>query len=240
MKFKLALAFFGSFIVSETAFAQNTGGVFGPVVKEGHRSFQYRAAVNPDNALGQTGFAQRLHYQQAIDTNFMWRILGQTRKTDASDIDFDFLQAELFWQLTDDKEDYQTGLRFDARLRDEGRAEQLGLNWMNQWKLSDAWSARFLTLTALQLGNNAADGLNIQTRGRVTYKTESKVTLGVELYNNFGNTGNIGGFDDQSHTIGPIVSLPIAKDLSIFAGTLHGISDAAPDTEFRLWLTKTL
>ena len=62
MKFRLALAFFGSLIVSETAFAQNTGGVFGPVVKEGHRSFQYRAAVNPDNALGQTGFAQRLHY----------------------------------------------------------------------------------------------------------------------------------------------------------------------------------
>ena len=150
------------------------------------------------------------------------------------------LQAELFWQLTDDKEDYQTGLRFDARIRDEGRAEQLGLNWMNQWKSSDAWSARFLTLTALQLGNNAADGLNIQTRGRVTYKTESKVTLGVELYNNFGNTGNIGGFDDQSHAIGPIVSLPIDKDLSIFAGTLHGISDAAPDTEFRLWVTKTL
>ena len=80
----------------------------------------------------------------------------------------------------------------------------------------------------------------IRDRGRVTYKTESKVILGVELYNNFGNTGNIGGFDDQSHTIGPIISLPIAKDLSIFAGTLHGISDAAPDTEFRLWLTKTL
>ena len=46
------------------AMAQNTGGVFGPVVNEGHRSAQYRLAIVPDAAGGETAHAHRLHYQQ--------------------------------------------------------------------------------------------------------------------------------------------------------------------------------
>jgi len=240
MKIKLALGTLGCLLMATESFAQNTGGVFGPVVNEGHRSWQYRAAIDPTNGQGQTGFAQRLHYQQALNTDIMWRLVGQTRKSDSSDIDFDFLQAEVFWQWTDDKEDYQTGVRFDARLRDDDRAEQLGLNWMNQWKLSDRWSARFLTLTALQLGENASDGINLQTRGQLAYKTDAGFTVGIETFNNFGNTGNIGGFDDQSHVIGPIISIPVSPKFSVFAGPLYGISDSAPDSEFRLWLTRKL
>lgn len=37
------------------AAAQNTGGVFPPMVNEAHESAQYRIAINPDNAAGETG-----------------------------------------------------------------------------------------------------------------------------------------------------------------------------------------
>ena len=70
------------------AMAQNTGGVFPPDVNEGHKSAQYRIAANLDNDR----FAQRLHYQQAIDGDLMWRIVGQTRETATSDFDFDYVQ----------------------------------------------------------------------------------------------------------------------------------------------------
>ena len=65
-----------SLFVTTSAFAQNTGGIFGPVVNEGHSSLQYRATVDPNNSAGDTGFAQRLHYQRAINTDFMWRVVG--------------------------------------------------------------------------------------------------------------------------------------------------------------------
>ena len=233
-----ALTLLGALAIPQVAAAQNTGGVFPPMVNDGHKSAQYRIAINPDNAAGETGFAQRLHYQQSLNGDMMWRIVGQTRKTADSDFDFDFLQAELFWELSDDDDQHKTGLRFDARLRDENRAEQLGLNWSNQFNFENGWSARALVLTAVQIGDNAADGVSLQTRGQIARKLESGASLGVDMFNSYGRTGNIGSFDEQSHTIGPFVSTPIGNGLSIYAGPLFGISEAAPDLEARLWLTR--
>lgn len=219
--------------------AQNTGGVFGPVVNEGARTLQYRAAVNPDpnNSLD-FGFAHRLHYQQAINDDFMWRVLGQTVRTEDSDFDFDFIGAELFWEFSENEDDYKHGVRFDARYRDDDRSEQLGFNWTHQWNFAEGWSAQAILLTLREFGQNRNDGINIQTRTRVTKKLGNGFTLGVENYSNYGNTGNFGGFDEQSHTIGPIFSIPVANKISIFGGPLFGLTDGSADVEGRLWVTQ--
>lgn len=224
--------------VPKFAMAQNTGGVFPPMVNEGHKSLQYRIAINPDNAAGETGFAQRLHYQQSLNGDMMWRVVGQARKTDDSDFDFDFLQAELFWELSDDEDQHKTGLRFDVRLRDEDRAEQLGLNWTNQFNFDNGWSARAVALTAVQIGENAADGVNLQTRGQIARKLESGHSIGIDMFNNYGRTGNIGSFKTQGHTIGPFIAAPLGDGVSLYGGPLFGLSKAAPDLEARLWVTK--
>lgn len=237
LKFSI-LTLLTTLALPQIAAAQNTGGVFPPMVNEGHKSLQYRAAVNPDNAAGEVGFAQRLHYQQAINGDFMWRILGQTQKTDRSDFDFSFLQAELFWELSDDEDQHKTGLRFDARLTDGDRAEQLGLNWMNHFNFDNGWHARALVLTSVQIGDTAADGVNLQTRARVGKKLEDGPELGVEMYNNYGRTSGFGSFKDQSHTIGPYIATPLGNKISLFAGPLFGLSNSAPDVEARVWLTK--
>ena len=222
------------------AAAQNTGGIFGPVVNEGHKAWQYRATIDPDNNAGDLGFAQRLHYEKAINSDVMWRVVGQTKKTANSDFDLDFIQGELFWQISEDNQPYQTGVRFDATLRDGDRPESLGLHWMNQWRFGEGWQVRAVGLSAVQLGDNAADGLFVQTRGHVQKSIGGGKAVGVEMFNNLGNTENLGSFKNQGHTIGPFVTAPIGNDFSIFAGTLFGLSDAAADTELRVWLTKTL
>ena len=234
-----SLVFLGAMMVPTTANAQNTGGVFPPTVNEGHQSVQYRAAVNDESNVSDFGFAQRLHYQRAINGDFMWRVLGQTRRTAESDVDFDFIGAELFWEFSDDEDDYKHGVRFDGRIRDDGRAEQLGFNWIHQWALDDGWSARAILLTGLQIGDNRADGVNIQTRTRLVKKLDSGVTIGVENYSNYGNTGSFGDFADQNHTIGPVISVPVGNGFSIFGGPLFGVSRAAADVETRLWITNS-
>jgi len=233
-----SLALLAALMTPQIAAAQNTGGVFPPMVKDGHKSAQYRIAINPDNANGETGIAHRLHYQQSLNGDMMWRIIGQTKKTADSDFDLDFIQAELFWELSDDEDQHKTGLRLDARLRDEGRAEQLGLNWMNQFNFENGWSARALILTSVQIGDTGADGVNLQTRGQIARKMESGHTFGIDMFNNYGRTGNIGSFKTQGHTIGPFVAAPFGDGLSLYAGPLFGLSKAAADVEARLWLTK--
>ena len=220
--------------------AENTGGVFPAAVTENHKSWQYRIALDPDNAAGETGYAQRLHYQQAIDDKFMWRIVGQLRKTMDSDFDPDFLQAELFWELSEKGADYTTGFRFDARLRDGDRPDQVGINWIHGFKLKQGCSARAILLTSTQVGSNTTSGVSFQTRSQLAKRLESGQSIGVEMFNSYGNSKNFGSFDEQDHTLGPIFSAPLGRKISLFAGALFGISDAAPDTQFRLWLTRPL
>jgi hypothetical protein len=220
-------------------FADNTGGVFGPVVNEGHKSFEYRIGIDPNNAAGETSFAHRIHYQQAINGDFQWRVLAQARKTAESDNDFDFIQGELTWEFAG-TDNYKTGMRFDLRLRDEGRANQVGVNWMNQFKLSNDWYSRFLVLTTIQIGSNSASGVGLQTRANL-WKKSSYGDVGVELFSSYGTTEKFKDFSDQSHAIGPFFQKAIGKDgWQIYAGVLLGITDASPDTDFRFRLSKKL
>ena len=225
----LGLAFTGT-----QAQAQNTGGIFPPMVKAGHKSAQYRGTYDPDSE----GYAQRLHYQQSVNTDFMWRGLVQARKTDESDVDFDFFQAELFWEISDDDDDWRTGFRFDGRIRDDGRPGQIGVNWMNQWPLAEDFSARFLVLTSADVGDDARDGVFFQTRGQIAYTGMEKGSLALELYNSYGALDDIRDFEEQRHQFGPTITWPIAKDVRLYVNTLFGLTDATPDNELRFWLTK--
>lgn len=216
------------------AFAQNTGGIFPPTVNDGHKSAQYRVTYDPDTE----GLSQRAHYQQAINGNLMWRGLVSARKTDESDIDFDFVQAELFWELSNDDDAWKTGLRFDARVRDDDRPGLLGVHWTNQFPLSETWNGRFVALSAIDIGDEARDGVFLQTRGNIFTRLESGQTVGVELFNAYGSTDDIQDFDDQNHQIGPFASFPVTPQWSLFTGALFGLTDASADAEFRLWITR--
>lgn len=222
------------FLSTVTAAAQNTGGVFPPSVDEGHKSLQYRSAYNLEN----DNFSQRLHYQQAINGDFMWRIVGQTRETESSDFDFDFLQAELFWELSPEDTNYRTGLRFDARLRDDNRPHQVGLNWSHQWKFNEGWTARLVGFSSVQFGDNNADGIFLAPRAHLSRKLNA-VTLGVEYYGNFGSTDEF-TVSKTGQTAGPFISTKLTGKTSIMAGVQLGLNNAAPDSDLRIWLTQGL
>ncbi len=215
--------------------AQNTGAVFRPGVTEGHSSAQYRATFDPDS----DGFAQRVHYQQSLNGDLMWRVVGGTRKTMDSDFDPDFLQAELFWELSEDEDTWRTGFRFDLGARTDNRPANFGMHWTNQIALGDAWTARFIVLSGFDFGENSRDGIFLQTRASIAKKLDNGVSLGAELYNFYGSTSNFGGFEEQRHQVGPFASIPLTDSLSVYCGALFGVSNATPDQELRLWLTKS-
>ena len=231
MRFILTLVIF--MLGASPAFAQNTGGVFPPGFGGDHKSAQYRIAIDTDN----NRFNQRLHYQQSIDDHRVWRVLLQTRETASSEVDFDFVQAELFWEFTQPKDKYRTGIRFDARLRDDNRPGQVGLNWMHEWNFDDGWRARLIGLSSLQIGNNRNDGISLQPRAQLGKKLASGPMLGVEYFGSLGNTENL-TIENARQTIGPFISTKVAGKTTLYTGVQFGVTDVAPDTELRLWVTQ--
>ena len=223
-------------LISLPALAQNTGGIFGPVVNEGHRSWQGRSTYDLDGY----GFANRLHYQQAEGGNLMWRLVAQVHKTPDSTTDFDYGLAELFWQLSDDAAFWQTGVRFDLRVRGNDRPELFGFNWMNQFQLTPQLEARMLVLFGRNFGSGASSDVSFQTRGHLSYSLSNRTALGFEFYNSWGAVDDIRDFDDQQHQIGPFATVRLGGNWSLFAGALFGITDSTSDAELRLWLTKDL
>lgn len=216
------------------AAAQNTAGVFGPVVNEGHRSMQYRAAHDLDSY----GLAQRFHYQHALNGDLMIRGILQAVKNVDSDVDVDFFQGELFWQLDDLSENWRHGLRFDARLRTEGRTGLVGLNWTNQFDLGDRWMARLIVGAGAEVGDGASGKVALQTRANVTYSTDRRISTGLEMFSVYGLLGDLPSFNRQFHQAGPTLSVPFGDGWGLFSSVLFGLTSATPDTQARLWLIR--
>ncbi len=234
------------------AHAQFTGGVFPPTVNEGASQLEYRIAVDPDGPLGKTQVAQRLHYQASLSDKFQLRGVVATRtifeieeNTDGFDLetdtifDFDFVQAELTWQITPDDRKWQTGLRFDGRIKDNG-PEQVGVNWTNQWSFDDGWQARAILLTSVRENESVFDDLGLSARGQLTKRIDSGQTLGLQLYSSLGTPSNFRPLSNSGSTAaGPFAVFPIGGDgVYVRTGALFGLSDGSRDTQLRLWLGK--
>lgn len=222
-------------VTSSIASAQSTGGVFGPGVTEGHLSANYRLAFDPDDS----DLAQRAHVQAAINTRLMGRVLAQVRHPGSDTTEFDFVGAELFWQLTPDGSTLQTGVRFDGRLRGQGRPGFLGLNWTNQYNFNSQLHARFVVLGAIDVGSEARDGIFLQTRGRLNFRFRAGPQFGAELFSGYGSTADLRSFDDQSHQLGPHLDVPVGAGWSLFTSVLFGATEASDDLNLKLWVTKS-
>lgn len=216
------------------AAAQNTGGVFPPMVTEGASALEYRATLRPQD--GEDGLAQRIHYQRALNTRVMWRLVGQVSGT-TDDQDADFVQGELFWELSEDADAWRTGLRFDLQVREGAAPEQVNASWTNQFPVGEALTGRFVALSKVQIGDRAADGVAFETRANLFRTTSGGTVLGVESYNLHGSTVDFDAFGGRQQ-VGPFAVFPVADGWALFTGALFGANDESPDTDLRVWLTR--
>ena len=222
------------FLPPSAADADNTSGVFGPVVNDGHRSAQYRAAWDADSYQ----FAQRVHYQHSIDGDLRWRAIVQTRKTADRDFDLDYVRGELLWQLGDIREGWRHGLRFDARIRSEGRPALVAVNWANEFDIGDRWRARVIAIASAELGDGRSRGLDFETRASVSFRWRRGISLGAELFSEYGRIDDIPSVSRQSHQAGPTMTLRVGDGWQVYGGALFGLTDVTPDTQIRFWTSR--
>lgn len=223
--------------LSGTALAQNTSGVSGPAVREGERRLELRSAFVPGEDGGEDRFAQRANIAFALDTRRRINLIVQGADRGGPDgFDFDYAKAEFLLELTPESaRRWQSGLRFDATLRNGGRADSLGINWLNQFLLGEAWSARAGLYASKAFGDNASDGVRLEARSSLSYDAGG-LSYALLSFNSIGSTEDF-GLRGNRQQLGPTVSGPLGA-WSWTAGSLFGLNDASPDSDFRLWFAR--
>ncbi|MBF7073004.1 hypothetical protein ISG33_06280 [Glaciecola sp. MH2013] len=210
--------------------ASNTSGVHGPSVKAGEKSSQLRIALSPSDEDGQVdNWAYRAHYQHAFNDEFRGRVILQYR--DRGDLQFEYIRAEMLYNFKKKEVDgmWSSGLRFDIRARRSDSPEEFAVNWTNQWDLSNGIRLRGIIISAWQFGSdNADDGTALETRFGVSKKIGNGLTIGMEMFNDYGTIGEFGSFNSQSHQIGPMIGGTIGGmkyEFRYLAGVSNGTRD---------------
>nr|WP_241664406.1 hypothetical protein [Ningiella ruwaisensis] len=233
------------FIVFSTVFyasnviAANISGVMGPNIDPNDRSFQVRLAMSPaddDDRFGDI-WLYRMHYQHAFNADFRGRLVLQMR--DREGFEYDFARAELLYNFRKASEyRWSSALRFEVRTRRGSRPDEVAAQWGNEWDLGSAWRARATLIVSQYIGSNDDGGdLGIQTRGSVSKKLENGVRVGLQLFNSYGELGDFGSYNEQSHEFGPAVSGKFA-DINYEFRYLHGLSDDSRKHNFFMRFTK--
>lgn len=221
-------------LLPSLAMAQNLAGVFPPGFGTDHESAQYRVAYDPDGYAT----AHRAHFQKSIDDVFLWRVIGQARKSDSQQLDFDKFTAELFWNWSDDDSPWQQGMRFDAAVFTEGRPGSFAANWTGQYLGIEGWRFRTNVLAAVQVGDGRQGGVFLQTRAEVLYQLSAGRSVGLHHYGVYGSTDDLRGVEEQGHQLGPFVDAPLVGQWRVFGSVLFGLTDGSQDTNLKLWLTR--
>jgi hypothetical protein len=240
LKYTVRYAFSLILLLSATqVVASNTSGVHGPNVDADDRSMQLRIALSPGDEDGEKdNWATRLHYQHAFNDRIRARVILQYR--DRGNFEYEYFRGELLYNFKKQAADgiWSSGVRLDARQRRSDNPEQISLNWTNQWNLSNGIRIRGVLIGAWEFGSDRAfSGTEIETRSSISKRLDNGLRLGLEMFNEFGEIGDFGSFNDQSHQIGPMLGGSIG-DLKYEVRYLAGVSDGSRDHNFGLRFNK--
>ena len=211
-----------------------TSSVFGPTVSGDDRSAEYRLSYSPEEER----FDHRLHYQHALSDRVRSRLIAAQGRRGSGDLELRYLRFETQWQYRRVTDGWNAALRGELQLAegDDG-PHRLRLAWTGARNLG-AWQQRVNVLAGREFGSSPASGITLEVRAQLTRKVPAGGRLGLSLFSDLNTTSDLGSFDEQAHELGPIYKTSLGGDWGLTAGMLFGISDAAPDTTWRLMISR--
>ncbi|HBS36349.1 MAG TPA: hypothetical protein DEA50_14930 [Parvularcula sp.] len=241
-KFAIAIVFFLTFMssLSSVVRAQSTSAVSGSEVTKGEHLFDYRFAYSPENDGQDEGFVHRFHYQYGVSERLRGRALITFSKRCAEPLKARIASLEALYQVKErkGKSGWASAIRLDGNIPLEARKPGRGrIAWHNQYDFENGVELRGVLLVGREFGDRARDGASIESREEATYRLNSDVRIGAQMFNIYGTTAGFGAFDEQRHQIGPVVKGRLGKHLRYEASALAGVSKAASDADFRIFFS---
>lgn len=209
-----------------------TTAIVGPDIDAGDQSAEYRASYETGDSSDSL-FAHRLHYQYALNGAVRARIVGNQQRRRGDNWDYRATTVELQWQYRESEDGGWDGaFRLENQFGD-GKPDLFRLAWAVRKEVGRHWQLTGNLLVGKEYGAGAADGLRLGTRSQVTYRLKSGARIGLEMFNDYNTTADVGSIDEQEHVVGPLFRTRIARHWSIFAGYLTGLTNRSVDHDFR-------
>ena len=239
---RVAAAALSAVLVASVARAQDVNGVPNADVAPGYRSVALRLGYSAPSDGRRSSFAEFIQYQHNLSDR--WSLSGGllfgARGDDAHA--FKAAQTSVQMQFAERKRDGGDGaVIVIARIPDgnEGPGRVAAL-LAGKWVWREDWEIRAAAATSVEYGVGARSGVGLGFRGEATRRIGAIGRLGVQMVDGFNTTTKIGPFRTQSHQAGVTFKRPFGPSLLVTAAGLFGFTEAAPDAEFRLFLTYEL
>lgn len=232
----------GAALFLSSARAQDVNGLPNADVRPGYSSLGARFVYDPPQDGEDEVFASQFGYQRNFGDKWSLSGAGFFSNRGPGGYQFRALQPGVQFQFAESEQWGGDGsILLFARIPDKGDGPgRVALLLAGKWILHEDWEIRALAAASRDWGENARDGVGLSGRAEVTRRVGVIGRLGAQFGDNFNTTSHFGAFKDQSHQAGPVFKTVVGENLNVSAVVLFGVSAAAPDTEFKLFLTYDL
>ncbi|MFV2059999.1 MAG: FTR1 family protein [Gammaproteobacteria bacterium] len=215
--------------------AQASDKIYSPYVEYGEFELEYRGHVTDDKRPEKDN-SEKHKVEVVYGFTEYWSagLLGVWEKKPGSSREFEATAWENVFQITDQGEYWvDVGLYLEYELAKESSASDK----VEAKLLLEHPGIRFINTANIvlerEVGSNSSNATGLEIFWRTKYRWKQAFEPAIEIYSKFGEIGKSKGFDNQKHSIGPIIMGQVAagKDskLKYEFGYLVGVSDAAAD-----------
>ena len=226
---------------SNTAHASDK--IYSPFVGYGEFELEYRGHVTDDNrATKDNNEKHKVEVVYGFTEYWSSGLIGVWEKTPGSSRDFEATAWENIFQLTEQGQYWlDIGLYLEYELAKKSSAAD-----KVEAKLLLEHSGGKFTNTAniileREVGSNSSNATEFELFWRTKYRWKKAIEPAIEIYSKFGEIGKSKGFDNQKHSIGPVMMGELAagknSKVKYEFGYLVGISDAAADGTWK-WVVE--
>lgn len=227
------ISFFPSFA------SAGIGGIGNATVKEGVFATHLRSSYHTDDSQTNTDgrWRSRIMTDYGFTDNFALGLYLQGDNRPGDNLEMDALMLDARIELTEAKDTgFYSGLRLRYTFKDgDKKPDNAHVRFILGAPVGK-WDFRINQILAYEIGQQSRGGLGIDTRLQTTYNYADGHRAGIESFSDFGYGSRNSDFDQQNHTIGPIFAGKLADNLSYETGYRYGLSDAAADHTFKLFV----
>lgn len=236
-----AAVFVALALAASPAAAQDVNGVPNADVAPRYSSVSVRTLYAPASNGHPSSVAAFAQYQRNFGER--WSLNGGVAfgARGGDELEFRAAQIGAQWQFAESETAGGDGaLLLIARVPDgnEGPARVAAI-LAGKWIWREDYEIRAGLASSVEFGLNARDGVGIGFRGEATRRIGRFSRIGVQVIDGFNTTAKFGPLRTQSHQAGLVFKRPFGK-LQLTTSALGGLTDAAPDIEFKLFLTYEL